>query len=232
MFLVGGPAFSGTTLLAHLLNQEGIVCLDEPDFHNPKQNHRSIPVLEKLFPDRRFPARPELKLSYGEAVKLIAECQEIIRPTRLGIKTANWMFIDYAKIYKKSGYPVITIIRDIRDALVGAPLPEWITERGLNKAYRLIWKNMKLYDLWFRYEDLVTNPENIMAEISRVLRHRLETKSAWVPGNVDPAMIKLERHRLLQEGSIVAGRVGLWKSSDKVLRNLSHKTAAIMGYRG
>jgi hypothetical protein len=43
-------------------------------------------------------------------------------------------------------------------------------------------------------------------------------------------MIKLERHRLLQEGSIVASRVGLWKSSDKVLRKLSHKTAAIMGY--
>jgi len=230
MFLVGGPAFSGTTLLAHLLNQEGIVCLDEPDFHDPRQNHRSIPVLEKLFPGRRFPARPERKLSYPDAVKLIAECQEIIRPTRLGIKTANWIFVEYAKIYKKSGYPVITIVRDIRDALVGAPLPEWITERGLNKAYRLIWKNMKLYDFWCRYEDLVMKPEDIMAEISKILGQRIETKSKWNPENVYPAMIKLERHRLLQEGSIVVSRVGLWKSSGKVLRKLSHKTAAIMGY--
>ena len=31
MFLVGGPAFSGTTLLGHLLNQGDLVCLDEPD---------------------------------------------------------------------------------------------------------------------------------------------------------------------------------------------------------
>ena len=32
MFLVGGPAFSGTILLALMLNQGDIVCLGEPDF--------------------------------------------------------------------------------------------------------------------------------------------------------------------------------------------------------
>ena len=93
MFLVGGPAFCGTTLLAHLLNQEDIVCLDEPDFHNPEQNHRGILVLETLFPDRDFPARPEKKLSYPEAFRFITRCQEIVRPVRLGMKTANWSFI-------------------------------------------------------------------------------------------------------------------------------------------
>jgi hypothetical protein len=45
-----------------------------------------------------------------------------------GHQTANWIFIEYAKIYKQAGYPVIAIIRDIRDALAGAPLPDWVTE--------------------------------------------------------------------------------------------------------
>ena len=63
MFLVGGPAFSGTTLLAHLLNQGDLVCLDEPDFHDPAQSHRGIPLLRTLFPDRSFPDPP------GEAAR-------------------------------------------------------------------------------------------------------------------------------------------------------------------
>jgi hypothetical protein len=229
MFLVGGPAFSGTTLLAHLLNQESIICLDEPDFHNPKENHRSIPVLEKLFPDRKFPARPQRKLSYPDAVELIAECQQIIRPARLGIKTANWIFIEYAKLYNRAGYPVIAIIRDIRDALA-APLPDWITERGLNNAYRLIWKNLKLYDFCFRYEDLVQNPEAIVDEISKVLGRRIEVKATWNSDTVHPHMLKLDRHRLLKEGTITTSRVGLWKCSGRRLRKVSHKTAAMMGY--
>jgi hypothetical protein len=49
-FLVGGPAFSGTTLLALLLNQPGVVCLDEPDFEKPAQAHRGLPVLQRRFP--------------------------------------------------------------------------------------------------------------------------------------------------------------------------------------
>lgn len=229
MFLVGGPAFSGTTLLAHLLNQDGIVCLDEPDFHDPEQNHRSIPVLETLFPDRRFPARPETKLAYPDAVKLIATCQDIVRPTRLGFKTANWIFIDYARIYRKSGYPVIAIIRDIRDALV-TTLPDWITEKGLNKAYRLIWKNRQLYDLWFRYEDLVSDPGEVMAAISGVLGQAIGLKESWRPEQVHPEMVKLNRHRLLREGGIATSRVGVWRTSDKAFHRASHRTAAMMGY--
>ena len=46
MFLAGGPAFSGTTLLALLLNQGDLVCLDQPDFHKPEQRHRGIPILQ------------------------------------------------------------------------------------------------------------------------------------------------------------------------------------------
>ena len=54
MFLIGGPAFSGTTLLSLLLNQGTTVCLDEPDFHNPEQGHRGIPFLQTLFPHKIF----------------------------------------------------------------------------------------------------------------------------------------------------------------------------------
>ena len=58
MFLVGGPAFSGTTLLALLVSRGDLLCLDEPDFHDPKQSHRGIPYLQELFPDRLFPEPP------------------------------------------------------------------------------------------------------------------------------------------------------------------------------
>lgn len=211
------------------MNQEGIICLDEPDFHNPEQNHRGIPVLETLFPDEEFPARPEKKLSFPDAYRLIVQCQEIVRPFRLGTKTANWNFIKYARLYKRSGYPVIAIIRDIRDALV-TPLPEWTSERKLNKAYRLIWKNLKFYDYWCRYEDLVMNPEDVMAEISRILRQKVELKRCWSPEHVYHGMIKLERHRLLEEGSIKTSRVGLWKNSGKTFHRISHRTAIMMGY--
>ena len=231
MFLVGGPAFSGTTLLAHLLDQDGLVCLDEPDFHNPDQNHRSIPVLAQRFPDRSFPARPERKLGYRDAFRVIEQCQEVIRPVRLGVKTANWIFIHYARLYRKSGYPVIAIVRDIRDALV-TPLPEWITERQLNKAYRLIWRNVSRFDFWCRYEDLVNNPAAALEEISRVLRHKVQIRHSWGREQVAEEMLKLDRHRLLQQGSIQTCRVGVWKQSGKVFSRMSHRTAAIMGYPG
>jgi hypothetical protein len=102
--------------------------------------------------------------------------------------------------------------------------------RKLNKADRLICKNLELYDFWFRYKDLVANPERIMAEISTVLGRRVEVKTSWSPEHVQPDMIKLERHRLLQEGRITTGRVGLWKASAKTLSGRCHKTASLMGY--
>jgi hypothetical protein len=230
MFLLGGPAFSGKTLLAHLLNQDGLVCLDEPDFHDPSQSHRGIPLLEKLFPDKTFPAMPERKLSARKAVELIAQCQEIIRPHDLGVKTSNWVFVEYARIYKRLGYPVIAVVRDIRDAFVEAPLPEWVTEKRLNKAYRLIWANAALYDLCLRYEDLVTQPEAVMAEIAATLSQRLQVKYQWSAESIHPTMFKLERHGLLRLGAMTTSQVGLWKNSDVALSKATHKTAVMMGY--
>lgn len=232
MFLLGGPAFSGKTLLAYLLNQDGIVCLDEPDFHDPEQSHRGIPVLEELFPDKKFPMPPERKLTYPEAVRLLRECQEIVSPSLLGMKTANWIFIDYARIYKKLGHQVIAMIRDIRDAMVEAPLPPWVTEKSLNAAYRMIWKNLKLYDLCLRYEDLVTKPEEVMSQISTTLRHPVRLKYTWSAESVPSVMLKLERHDMLNEGVIKTGRVGIWKTREKTWSRSTDKTAAMMGYGG
>src|SRR5215471_6038584 len=166
MFLIGGPAFSGTTLLALLLNQGDIVCLDEPDFHNPEQSHRGIPFLRQLFPNKSFPERPTKPLFYEEAVHLIEECERTISPCRLGIKTCGHPFLAYAKIYKASGYPIIALVRDIRDALV-RPLPDWLTEEKLNQGYRLVWDSLDMFDLWLRYEDLVKDPATTMAKISK-----------------------------------------------------------------
>ena len=74
MFLIGGPAFSGTTLLALLSNPGRVICLDEPDFHNPEQSHRGIPFLKGLSSDKNFPERLETVLTYSKAVNLIREC--------------------------------------------------------------------------------------------------------------------------------------------------------------
>jgi len=101
VFLIGGPAYSGTTLLALLLNQGYIICLDEPDFHNPEQSHRGIPLLAKLFPDKEFPKCPERRLSVVESIDLIKACEQVITPYNLGFKTCNKLFIDYAKIYRE-----------------------------------------------------------------------------------------------------------------------------------
>lgn len=117
MFLIGGPAYSGTTLLALLLNQEGVTCLNEPDFHNPEQNHNGLPVLAKLYADRSFPERTGKPLTLAQAFELMRVCQEVIRPDRLGVKFCNQTFVGFARLFKKAGLPVIAIICDIRDSL-------------------------------------------------------------------------------------------------------------------
>ena len=229
LFLVGGPAFSGTTLLAHLLNQRDVLCLDEPDFHNPQQSHRGIPFLRKLFPNKSFPERPEKALTFSEAVDLIRECEKVISPCDLGIKTCNRIFIEYAKIYKSLKYPVIAIVRDIRDSLVGS-LPEWVTEQSLNRSHRLVWENLKMYDLWLRYEDLVMDPHQAVADISRVLSRDLEVRTNWDVESVHRPMFKSDRHELLRAGTISRARVGIWRDSGKAFSDETHKTAKMMGY--
>ncbi len=229
MFLIGGPAFSGTTLLTHLLNQSSVICLDEPDFHNPEQSHRGIPFLKELFPDKNFPERPDRVLTYSEAVNLIRECEEVISPYNLGVKTCGWIFIDYAKIYKKLGYPVVAIVRDIRDALV-RQLPEWVTEESLNKAYRLVWENLKMFDLWLRYEDLVMNPEEVMVKISNVLLYDFKVLYRWNAESVHHTMFKLDRHDMLKSGTISKSKVGIWKISNRKFSWNTWRTAKMMGY--
>jgi hypothetical protein len=229
MFLVGGPAFSGTTLLAHLLNQGDVVCLDEPDFHDPEQSHRAIPLLRTRFPDARFPDPPARPLDPVETVRFTEACAEAIRPRLLGVKTCDWNFLKLVPIYRKAGYPVIAIFRDIRDALV-RELPEWVTEESLSAVYRRVWRDRDSFDLSLRYEDLVTDPDAALANISPLLGRPLRTLHEWNPGTVDPTLLKLERHDLLTEGRISRERVGIWRSSGRGLAPATHETAALMGY--
>lgn len=229
MFLVGGPAFSGTTLLSLLLNQGNLVCLDEPDFHNPEQSHRGIPFLQSLFPEKQFPPRPESALSYLEAVELARACEGAIAPRNLGFKTCDQIFVNYGKIFKSQNLPVIAIVRDIRDALV-RPLPPWLTESALNRAYRLVWNHLELCDLWFRYEELVADPAPVLARISRLLQQPLDSMASWAPEAVHDPMLKLDRHELLKSGRLSADRVGIWRRSGIALSSDSHETACMMGY--
>jgi hypothetical protein len=229
MFLIGGPAFSGTTLLALMLNQGRLVCLDEPGFHKPEQRHRGVGFLHQLFPGRAFPPAPEKSLTYAEAVDLIDECERVIAPRQLGVKACGWYFVGHAEVYKERGYPVIAIVRDIRDALA-TPLPPWLTEEDLNRNYRVVWNNLHLCDLWVRYEDLVANPADVVAKISTVLSYPLQTRQSWNPASVHFHMLKLDRHAPLKSGVIVKDRVGVWRRSDKPFHQEIHRTASMMGY--
>ena len=229
MFLIGGPPFSGTTLLAFLLNQGNLVCLDEPDFHDPKQSHRGIPLLKQLFPETNFPAGPGRRLTYEESAHFTEQCEQALAPRRLGIKTCNANFIEHAKLFRQSGHPVIAVVRDIRDALVN-PLPEWITEADMNRHYRMIWNHRDLYNLRIRYEDLVLDPEAQMENIGTALDCSLEVPQQWDSRMVPGAMLKLPRHQLLQSGRISKERIGIWKNSGKTFTDESHETASLMGY--
>lgn len=229
MFLVGGPAFSGTTLLALLLNQGEIVCLDEPDFHNPLQSHRGIPVLGERFPEAALPDVPTEVLSYDDATRLIEECERAIAPHELGIKTCDWPFLGYADVYKRLGHPVMCIVRDIRDALV-RPLPEWLTEERLNDHYRTVWEHREVADLVLRFEDLVTDTVGCLERVSATLGRPLQASVQWTDDPVRRQMLKLDRHDLLTTGSISDSRVGVWRQSGKTFAEETHETARLMGY--
>lgn len=232
MFLIGGTAFSGKTLLAHLLNQGNAVCLDEPDFHDFRQRHRGMPVLRTLFPERVFPADPAGDLSYREAVELMERCEDVIRPRTLGMKTAGRVFVDYAPIYREAGYPVIAVIRDIRDVLAEAPLPEWVDgEPELNRMFRSIWENLHLSDLWIRYEDFVANPDPIFESLSKLLGCKVENVASWSAESVHDTMFKLDRHNMLRTGMVSSDKVGIGRNSD-AFSDETLMTATMMGYGG
>jgi len=229
MFLIGGPGFSGTTLLTLLLNQDPLVCLDEPDFHDPRQSHRGITVLENLFPSVKFPALPSEPLDFGRAVEFVRECEKVLGKKNLGFKTCDYTFVEYARIYKDGGFPVICIVRDIRDAMV-REFPSWVTEESMNGTYRLIWRNLSLCDLWFRYEELVADPASVMNRVSGILGCSLEVLDRWDPASVHPQMLKLDRHKSLESGILSRDRVGIWKTSNRRFSPESHETAKLMGY--
>jgi hypothetical protein len=231
MFLLGGTAFSGKTLLAHMLNQGSVVCLDEPDFHDPRQRHRGIPLLSTLFPGREFPAAPEHGVGFRESVAFIERCEQVIQPVNLGMKTSGPAFLEYAKVYRESGYPVVGVVRDIRDVLAEAPLPEWIeSERQLSDEFRSIWTNLHLCDVWFRYEDLVADPEKVLDTLSTLLGVRLELMESWDSKSVHRTMFKLDRHQMLRAGRISRERVGIWRQSGRKFSDEARTTAAMMGY--
>jgi hypothetical protein len=229
MFLVGGPAFSGTTLLALMLNQGDLVCLDEPDFHNPLQSHRSIRLLRQMFPELSFPEHPGRRMTFSEATTLTEECERALYPRQLGTKTCNSIYLRYHQIYRRRGWPVIAIFRDIRDALV-RPLPDGFTENGLNDHYRGIWQQRIMFDLWLRYEDLISDPDVAVSRISKVLGRPLSTKRNWDSKDVVHQMLKLDKHDLLKTLQVSASRVGIWRTSGKTFSSRSHETARLMGY--
>ena len=231
MFLVGGPSHSGTTLLALLLNQGDVVCLDEPDFHNPEQNHRGVPVLTRLFPDRVFPERTTDPLTFEEATDVIAACERAIAPFALGVKTNNRLLLRYAAVFRRRGHPVIFIVRDIRDALLGE-LDARLDERAMNRRYRLVWRcSAKLADVVVRYEDLVLDPGSALSAIGAAIGQKLEWAGMWDPARVDlQQMVKTERQELLRRGTISSDRVGRWKTASRSFAARTHDTAERMGY--
>lgn len=229
MFLVGGPAFSGTTLLSLILNQGDLLCLDEPDFHDPLQLHRSIGLLKRRFPHLLFRSHPGHRLTFAEAAALAEDCERVLHPRQLGIKTCNSYFLGYHHIYRSRGWPVIAIFRDLRDALV-RPLPEGFTEAGLNEHYRAIWQNRTEFDLWIRYEDLIADTAAVLSRLATALGHPLVTKNSWQPNEVTPHLLKLDKHELLRSLRISSSRVGIWQTAAKTFSPRTHETAKMMGY--
>ena len=75
----------------------------------------------KCFRNLSFPEHPRRDLTFEEGAALTEECEQVIRPHVLGTKTCNSYFLGYSEVYRRRGWPVIVIFRDIRDALVRDP---------------------------------------------------------------------------------------------------------------
>ena len=231
MYLIGGPAYCGTTLLTVMLNQDGITCLNEPDFHNPEQSHNGLPVLQKLYPGKEFPERTEEALSYVEAFRLMQRCERAIEPDLLGFKFCNRPFVEFARLFKDAGLPVIAIVRDIRDALVRPLLPYINGEAGLVSEYRHVWAHRSLYGIVIRYEDLVFRSAATIASVSATLDFPLKDRPCWDPDEVSASMLyPEERHGALKTGTIIKDRIGIWRHCGKTFGAATHELALEMGY--
>ena len=231
MFLVGGPAYSGTTLLALMLNQPGVTCLSEPDFHDPSQSHNGIPVLAKRYPGASFPERVEQSLTISDAFELALRCQAVVRPDRLGMKFCNRVFLDYADEFIAAGFPVVAIVRDVRDVLVRPLLPYVGGESGLVDRYREIWRCRHDFNAVIRYEDLIREPVKTFESLSVALDQPLVLRDRWHPSEVHPAMLYPRyRHYLLESGRLDDSRIGIWRSAGKTYARPTHTLAEEMGY--
>ncbi len=228
-FLVGGPAFSGTTLLALLCNQPGMVCLDEPDFESPDQAHRGLPVLQERVPGAQLPAAPGRALVPDETFAFVCACADAVAPTSLGIKTCDYRFLEFAEHFRAAGLPVVMIVRDIRDVL-SRPLPEWTTEQLVNAAYRDVWETRALATLWIRYETLVADPVATMGRVGGALGYEGVMATTWDPAEVPGTMVKLDRHDLLRRGRVSASRVGVGARAPGSWSTTTWETARMMGY--
>jgi hypothetical protein len=229
MFLVGGPAYSGTTLLTVMLNQGNVVCLDEPNFHKVEQRHRNIPYLQKRFPDVRFPPPPEGSITFEEFFDLFGACAAALEPRVLGMKTCDWQLVILAKLFKAAGHPRVVIFRDLRDTLVRR-LPHEPTDEKMIERYRHVWEHRHLFDAVIRYEALIADPATVMSEVARALSLELDVRTMWGPKEVPGHMMKSERHHALKDGAMRGDRVGIWRTSGKEFSAEVHETARMMGY--
>lgn len=231
MFLIGGPPYCGTTLLTVMMNQEGVTCLNEPDFHDPDQSHNGLPVLQSRYPDVQFPERGGHEMAHAEAFELMTLCASLVGRDQLGFKFCGKTFVRFAALFQEAGLPAVAIVRDIRDALV-RPLKSYINgEAGLVSQYRLVWENRSLFDTVIRYEDLVLDSESTLQAVSIALGFPLAERTSWNPEEISPAMMyPEERHSALKTGTVVRDRIDIWRKSGRCFSEATHHLAQEMGY--
>lgn len=230
-FLVGGPAYSGTTLLTVLLDAtEGVVCLDEPDFGKPEQVHRNIPLLRRRFPDLRFPDPPGRPLTPAEELRVVRECAEVLAPRAFGIKTCGPAFVALAELFRASGFRVAAVFRDPRDILVRDEPDPTLGTSGLLANCRVVWDARDRLDGWVRYEDLVGSPEATLRRVAELLGLDAAPAATWDPAQLTGAVFKTGRHDALGSGRIRTDRVGLWRHHDRPPSTDAHSLAWAMGY--
>lgn len=228
-FLIGGPAFSGTTLLTLLLDVDGVVCLDEPDFGKPEQEHRNIPLLRRRFPTLDFPDPARRPLTADEELAAIRTCADVLAPLSFGIKTCGPRFVEMAERFRAAGLRVAAIVRDPRDIMV-RPLGFGLEEAGLVGRCRTVWNGRELYDGWVRYEDLVSAPRPTLDLVVDALGLNVVPSLEWDPGTVSGAMLKSARHDALRTGRITDDRVGLWRRQGLLPSEAVQSLAVDMGY--
>ena len=182
-------------------------------------------------PARDIPERTADALSYAEAFALMQRCERIIEPDHLGFKFCNRPFVEFSRLFRIAGLPVIAIIRDIRDALVRPLLPYINGEAGLAREYQHVWAHRSLYSAVIKYEDLVSESAETIAIVSATLGIALKDRSSWDPDEVSESMLyPQDRHGALKAGAIITDRTGIWRECGKTFSAETHELARNMGY--